>query len=195
MKLFVCKTWEIIVGQHKPSTSSGVRIWKLCLSEYRRPQGAICKALAAVFHFSISAPFNNLCLIKASLTESPLESSSKGWERCAVIEPLFTSSIKLSCLRVGDLTNGSVCFCDALFLCPLLCNTGNCLSQCLGMSGPSRSSQKQKFILWHPGTSLSLHNLPHLFQDSAALWWAAFSVHSPDWIDITDTSEYLCTWD
>lgn len=118
MRLFVCQTWEIIAGQHKPSISSGVRIWKLYLSEYRRPWCAICRALAAVFHFSISASLNNLCLTKASLIESPLEYQSKGWERCTVIQPLFTSSMKPSCLRICDLPNN--------WFCLVLWCTGSC---------------------------------------------------------------------
>lgn len=195
MKSLVCQTWEITAGQHEPSISSGVRIWKLYLSEYRRPQCAICRALAAVFHFSISASLNNLCLTKASLIGSPLEYQSKGWERYTLIQPLFTSSIKLSCLRVGDLTNNWFClvlWCTVPMPLPLLPWE---LSQYLGMSGLSRSSQKQKFIFWHPGTSFSLFILPHLYQDSAGLWCAASLVHSPDRTDITDTSEYLCGWD
>lgn len=109
MRLFVCQTWEIIAGQHESSISSGVRIWKLYLSEYRRPQCATCRALAAVFHFSISASLNNLCLTKASPTESPLEYQSKGWERCTVIQPLFTTSIEPNCLRICDLPNNWFC--------------------------------------------------------------------------------------
>lgn len=62
MKLFLYKTREGKVGQHQPSSSSSVRIWRLCLSENGKPQCATYRALATSFPFRISAPFSNLYL-------------------------------------------------------------------------------------------------------------------------------------